>query len=365
MTATVTLPERRRASPLLVALLAAALVIFILYRIGDLLLIAFIAALIAVYLAAVTDLLARRTGAPRGVALIAALTLTIVALAGVGALLAPPLVQQTQDLIGNFPHYLSEIDGAVRRLAARYPFIGGTGGQGGEGLVSQVLMDTANFLRHSVLDYATSIGRIAIEAIAVLVMAIYLAYRPRLYAEGVVALIPPRYRDAAHRILADITTSLRSWIVAQLMDMIVLAILTGVGLWILGVPYVLAFAIFTGLVALIPFFGTIFSTVLPALLVLGDRGFVAFLAVASVGVIVHILEANIVNPLIMQSRVELPAVLTIFTVLAMGELGGLLGLLVAVPLLAIIMVIVRHVLLQRVYGGGPLEPEPPVERRAP
>jgi len=57
--------------------------------------------------------------------------------------------------------------------------------------------------------------------------------------------------------------------------------------------YWLAFAAFTGVVALIPFFGTLFSTLLPALLVLPDRGILASLLVASVGVVVHLVEANL------------------------------------------------------------------------
>jgi predicted PurR-regulated permease PerM len=141
---------------------------------------------------------------------------------------------------------------------------------------------------------------------------------------------------------------------AQLMAMVLLGVLTAIGLWVLDVPYWLAFGIFAGLAALVPFFGTLFSTLLPALLVLGERGFLAFLAVASVGVVVHLIEANIVGPLLMQRQVALPPVLTILSVLVMAELAGPVGLVVAVPALATVMVLVRHVLLKHVYGdAGP------------
>jgi len=162
--------------------------------------------------------------------------------------------------------------------------------------------------------------------------------------------VPPRHRAFARAVVNDLAATLRAWVGAQLIEMVVLAILTGVGLWLLDVPYWLAFAIFTGVVALIPFFGTLFSTVLPALLVLPGRGLLVALAVASVGVVVHLVEANLVGPLVMHRRVALPPVLTILSVLVAAELSGLPGMLVAVPAVASLVVLVRHVLIDRVYG---------------
>jgi predicted PurR-regulated permease PerM len=103
----------------------------------------------------------------------------------------------------------------------------------------------------------------------------------------------------------------------------------------------------------VPFFGTITSTLLPALLVLPDRGPLAAFAVAMVGVVVHLVEANVVHPLIMQHRVALPPALTIIGVLIMGALAGLLGMVVAVPLLATIVVLVRHIVIYQTYGERP------------
>jgi len=211
------------------------------------------------------------------------------------------------------------------------------------------------FVRRGIIPTATATGVVLVEGIAVVVMAIYLAFRPSLYQEGILALVPPQHRSFARAILLDLAATLRAWVVAQLIAMVVLAVLTGIGLWLLGVPYWLAFAIFTGVVALIPFFGTLFSTVLPALLVLPDRGLLAALAVASVGVVVHLAEANLVGPIVMHRRVSLPPVLTILSVLVAAELSGLLGMLVAVPALASMMVLVRHILIHRAYGEGGVE----------
>lgn len=293
-----------------------------------------------------------------------ALAITLVGVAGIVALLAPPLVRQTDELVTAVPGYLSELDRLLRGLAERYPVLLRAGVASSErGVVTTALLGVAEFVRTGIIPYATATGRVVIDAVAVVVMALYLAVQPSLYRDGIVALVPPPHRPLARAILSDLGGTLRAWVMAQLLAMVVLGVLTALGLWILDVPYWLAFGIFTGLVALIPFFGTLVSTLLPALLVLGDRGFLAFLAVASVGVVVHVVEANLVAPIIMHRRVALPPVLTILSVLVMAELAGPLGLIVAVPALATAMVLVRHVVLGRVYGD-PLEPPAPVPAAA-
>lgn len=343
----------RRTAPLVLVLLAAAVLLF-LWRIAELVLIAFIAALIAVYLGGFTDILCRRLRFPRGPGLVLALLLTLAALGGIGALLGAAVAEQTQDLIAAVPRYLTALDQQLRNLASSYPLLRRTGIASAEtGLITSALTELAGFVRRGVFVYATATGRVLIDTVAVIVMALYLALRPTLYRDGLVQLVPPRFRTVAREVLDDLADSLRAWVGAQLLAMVVLAVLTGVGLWLLDVPYWLAFAIFTGVLVMVPFFGTIVSTLLPALLVLGDRGLLAFLAVASVGVVVHLVEANVVHPVIMQHRVALPPVLTILSVLVMAKVGGLLGMLVAVPALATLVVLLRHVLIFQLYGERP------------
>jgi len=350
LTSSDAVPSARRAAPLLLMLLVAAIVLFV-YRIADLLLLVFIATLVAVYLSAVTDAAVRWGRLPRPLALALAIFATLVALAAVAALVATPVTQQTQDLIAAVPRYLTQLDATIAGWTRRVPILRRAGLSAGEsGLVSTALKEGVAFVRGAIIPTAAAAGLVAIEAIAVLVMAIYLAVRPSLYQVGLLALVPPRHRSFARAIVLDLAATLRAWVGAQLLSMVLLAILTGIGLWLLDVPYWLAFALFTGVVVLIPFFGSLFSTVLPALLVLPDRGVLAALAVASVGVVVHLVEANLVSPIVMHRRISLPPVLTILSVLVGAELSGLAGMLVAVPALAVTIVLVRHILMDRAYG---------------
>ncbi len=358
-------PFARRAAPLLLVVAAAALGLLAL-RLAGLLLLLFIALLIAIYLAALTDLAVRWLRLPRPLLLALAILGTLAAIAGVAALVAQPVGVQTQELVAAVPRYLADLDKLVAGWVQRVPLLRRAGlGSPETGLVSALLQEGVGFVRRGIIPTAAATGVVLVEAVTVLFMAVYLSIQPAIYQEGVLALVPPRERSFARAILRDVVATLRSWVGAQLLAMVVLATLTGLGLWALRVPYWLAFAVFTGFVALIPFFGTLFSTVLPALLVLPERGPVGALAVASIGVVVHLIEANLVSPLIMRHRVALPPVLTILSVLVAAELGGLLGMVVAVPALATVVVLVRHLLIHRVYDerGGEAVVLPPAVLR--
>src|SRR5215212_4910108 len=115
-------------------------------------------------------------------------------------------------------------------------------------------------------------------------------------------------------------------------------------------PYFSAFGVFAGVAAIVPFFGVLLSTVVPALFALGAFGVTKALLVAALGIIVHLIEANFVAPVVMERQVNIPPVITIAGVLLIGKLFGLAGLVIAVPILALVMILIRHILLGQVYG---------------
>jgi predicted PurR-regulated permease PerM len=334
-----------------VALFVAALFVLFIIRVVEVLLLVFIAILLAVYLSAITDWLERRFGVRRWLGLTIAVVATIAGVSGIAVLLVPPVLDQTQALFNGLPQTLRRIQDVLAGWAGEYSALARTElANPSSGLVAGLVTDAIGFVRGSLIGYVRGGGKVFIEGAAVLVMALYLARQPRLYSAGLVSLIPPRYRPIAARIAQDAGATLRAWVVGQLLAMAVLALLTALGLWILGVPYWLAFGIFTGLVAIVPFFGTLVSTLLPALFVVASGDWVKVLLVIVLGIVVHVFEANVVVPRIMQRKVDLPPVLTISSVLVMGTLLGPIGLIVAVPCLCVVMVLVRHVLHREVYG---------------
>lgn len=341
----------QRLAATLVVLFVVALLLLFLREVREVIVLLFIAALLAVYLSAVTDILVRRFRLVRPLALTLAMILTLAAATGVGALILPPLVQQVQDLVGALPRYAQDLEGVMASWAERYPVLEGTvlGAEGG-GAVQTMIDDATGFVRGSLLPYLTAGGKLAVELVSVMAMAIYLARNPGEYREGLISLAPPKQRHIARATMADLGETMRTWIWAQLFAMLVLGVLTAIGLWALQVPYALAFGVFTGVVAIVPFFGTIVSTIIPALLMLTISSFPHAVAVLGLGIVVHLIEANVVAPLIFEERVSLPPVLTIMSVLVMTTLLGALGLIVAVPTLAALMVGVRHILFGQIYG---------------
>ena len=348
----VSAPDGRRTFPIGRLLLAVALVALAIKTV-DILLVVFLAVILAIYLNSLTDLLHRRLGMPTQLGLALAVGATMGALVGVILLIAPPVTAQVQDLLTNLPRYLASLDTNLNEFIGSIPVLRRSvtpGADGQPGVLANALSEILGFLRGAAVPYLKGGVEVLIEGVSVLVMAIFLARHPQVYSDGVVALAPPPRRPLARAILRDLNLTIRAWVIGQIIAMVLLAALTTLGLWALGMPYFLAFGVFAGVAAIVPFFGVLLSTLLPALFALGAFGVTKALLVGALGVVVHLIEANFVAPVVMERQVNLPPVVTIAGVLLIGKLFGLGGLIIAVPILALVMILVRHILLGQVYG---------------
>jgi predicted PurR-regulated permease PerM len=343
--------RRVRLLPGLTAAVLTVLLLWLAAKVADVLLFFFLAVLIAVYLDALNEFIAARTKLGHKSAFALTIILTLAALAGIGALLVPPLVEQTRQLILRLPDFAIAWKAWLGRLLEQFPALQPLFTTDAQAQVVSTVLDQAQGLVSDLLPKAFSVARGFIDVASTLAMGLYLALHPATYRDFAVSLTPPRHRDATRAVLTSLGRTLRAWVLAQLFTMAVLGALMAIGLRLLNVPYWLTFGIFCGLAAIVPFFGTVISTIVPALFVLGGTGgLVGALLVLLLGVVVHLIEGNIVAPLVMQRGVHLPPVFSIMAVLISGTLLGPLGLLVAVPALCIAMVLVRKVLIARVYG---------------
>jgi predicted PurR-regulated permease PerM len=348
--------RRARFAPILTATVLTVLLLLLVRQVADVLVLLLLGILLSLYLRALAGVIERRLRIPEPFAYIAALVSTIVAVGGLLWVLVPPVIQQTQQLLAVLPNYIAGWEAGLNRVLSRYPGLAEFVGPGNHRIL-QAIYDRLGGTFGDVVPRALGLVHAAINVFAVGVMGIYLSLRPTLYREWLIALFPPIHRDLVRDVLADLATSLRAFIVAQLTTMFVLAALTALALSALQVPFWLPFGVFTGLVAIVPFFGTLVSTIIPALFVLNGTGIWGLSPVAhsmmvvALGVVIHLIEGNLVSPLVMSRKVDLPPVLTIMSVLIMGKLLGGMGLIVAVPVLAITMVIVRRILITRIYEG--------------
>ena len=342
---------RFRFAPVLAATVITLLALLLLYSTAELFLLLFIAVLISLYLGALSDGIQSRTGWPRRGAVALAIIASLAVFVGFIWLLVPPIVEQTQALVKVLPDTILRWDSAIDQALARNPALRSLWNPGQHRVLLAVYEQTSRYFTDVLPKLFGALG-FTIEIVSVAIMGVYLTLHPGLYREYLIALFPPLHRDLVRNVLADLSRTLRSWIVGQLTSMTLLGVLTTIGLWALGVPYWLTFGLFAGVAAIVPFFGTLVSTLLPALFVLGASGGPGrALAVIGLGVFIHLIEGNLVSPLIMQRQVNLPPVLTILSVLIMGKLLGPVGLLVAVPTLVLVDVIVRRVLMNRIYEG--------------
>jgi predicted PurR-regulated permease PerM len=340
-----------RLAPALTTIVLTVLALWMVGKTASVFLLLFLAIIISLYLGAVRDLLVKRGRLPDRLAFFLAIVGTLVAVVGLFALLVPPVIEQTRELFTILPDQITRWEQAFDKFVSRFPAMREVW-KPGDHRVLLAVYEQLSSTAGDVVPKVFSFVHIVIEIFAVLVMSIYLALQPGVYREWLIALFPPVHRDLVRDVLRDLADALRSYIVAQLLAMTILAVFTAIGLYLLDVPYWLTFGIFTGLVAVVPFFGSLISTVLPALFVLGGPGGgTRALLVILLGVVVHVFEGNVVIPRVMSHKLELPPVLTIVAVLVMGALLGPLGLILAVPTLASIMVIVRRILISRIYEG--------------
>jgi predicted PurR-regulated permease PerM len=347
--------RRFRFAPILAATVLTLLLLLLVKAVANVFVLLFVGVLVSLYLRALAGVIERRARLKEPYPFLLAVTLTVAVVAVLVSILVPPVVQQTQQLYSVLPNYISGWEAGVDRLAAQYPGLRDVVGEGDHRVV-KAIYDWAAAEAGQLLPRALGFVRVAVDLFAVTVIAIYLSLNPQMYRDWLTTLFPLAHRDFVNTVLTDLGSTLRSWIVGQLLTMFVLGLLTAVGLYVLRVPFWLPFGLFAGLVAIVPFFGTLVSTILPALFVLNGDGIGSIGAtghsvlVIIFGSLVHVLGAYVVMPVIMQNKVKLPPVHVLVSVLIMGQLIGAMGLVIAVPTLAVAMVIMRHV-----PGMGALE----------
>ena len=342
---------RPKVGSVIAGVILTVLLLWMLGATAHVFLLLFIAIILSLYLGAVRDLLVDRAHLPPRLAFFVSVVGSFTALLGLFAILLPPVVEQTRSLIIVLPQYIDTWEKGIDTFVSRFPAMRDVWKPGEHPLLSAVYDQLAQ-QAETVVPRVLSFVNFLIDTFAVGVMSIYLALQPGTYREWLIALFPPIHRDLVRDVLRDLADALRAYIVGQLLTMTVLAALTAAGLYILKVPYWLTFGIFTGLVAVVPFFGTLLSTTLPALFVLGGPGGgTRALYVLLLGVIIHLIEGNLVSPLVMSKKIDMPPVLTITAVLVIGKLLGPLGLVVALPILVSVMVVVRRILINRIYEG--------------
>jgi predicted PurR-regulated permease PerM len=197
--------------------------------------------------------------------------------------------------------------------------------------------------------FALSLGNGIADTLLVVVGGIYLAAQPNLYRTGLIKLIPARSRGLAATALEESGATLGLWLKGRLISMAVVAGLTAIGLWLIGLPSWLSLALLSGLLEFIPFIGPIIAAV-PAILLALAASPQAALWAALLYLIVQQIEGNIVEPLVQQRAVTIPPALLLFALVAAGLLFGIAGIILGAPLTVVLYVFVKHLYVREALG---------------
>ncbi len=194
--------------------------------------------------------------------------------------------------------------------------------------------------QNSFLRMLTSTFAVTGAFLLVLFIAAYIGVDPHLYHGGVLALVPARERDRAALTLARLATTLRRWLVTQLIAMVVIGAVTTVFLLAFQVKAALPLGILAGVAKFIPIVGSIFAAIPAVAMAFIDSPHKAL--VVGIGyIVIQFVENHLLVPVLMKHGVNLPPAMTLGIQALMALLFGFLGLLVAVPLLAAVLTIVR------------------------
>lgn len=202
---------------------------------------------------------------------------------------------------------------------------------------------------HYLFPFLTSTFEMFAGLLLIVMMSLYIGADPYTYRNGLLHLFPKRKRERLGEVMSAMSTMLRKWLVTQLIAMVVIGVVSTVALLVLGVKAPFALGIIAALLEFVPTVGPILSAV-PAI----AMGFLdspeKALYVGLAYLAIQQLEGHILIPLLMKGGMDLPPVLTIVTQGLMALLFGFLGLMIAVPLLAAVMVPVKMLYVEDALG---------------
>ena len=324
---------RRLFLTLGVAALAATL-----YLTGDLLILAFGAILGAIAIHAIAEIYHDRVRLPERIALGAAIVSVLALLGLLGWLFGVEFRAQVNLLVSSLPSILDQIGGEMAQSpvgakvvdAVRAAFAG-----------SRIAQDIGGL--------AEGAGQFVLNALLVLVSAIFFAVDPKVYERGFLLLMPPSKRAAVEDALLDTAPTLRLWLRAQLIQMTTMGVLVGAGLWWIGVPSAPALGLLTGISEFIPYVGPL-AAMVPALGLAATKSVDHVLWTVGVFAAVRVVQTNFIPPYVTSRVVAIPPAITLFSILAIGAVFGLFGLFFSAALLVVIYTLVRSLYLRDTLG---------------
>jgi predicted PurR-regulated permease PerM len=334
-----------------IALFIALLIVTGFYMLGwhgYFFLLVFAGILLAVLFCGMTDWIESKLHLKRGLSLLLAVLFFFGVIVAAFWLVAPTVSQQVQEMRQTIPQAVSKVE----EWLTQYGW--------GQKLVEQVPDDMSKAVpkQDALLSNLSGIFSSTLSFLAdfaiVIITALFLASNPQLYTVGLTRLFPVRTRSRVIQVLGKCYTNLKSWLVGMLSAMAIIGVSAAIGYSLIGLPLAFALALIAFFLAFIPNVGPWIAG-LPAVLVgLTVSPQMALYVIVVYGGI-QLVESYVVTPIIFQKTVDLPPALLLFFQVLLGILQGALGLLLAAPILAVIMVLINELYIKDVLEAEPVD----------
>lgn len=319
-----------------------AILCIVSWLVFDFLLLIFAAVLFGVLITGVSRWLQGKSGMPYPAALATFLGALILVSALIGVSLAPSIAEQFDALTESIPE-------AVDRLQERAEDNRALGwAMDQQDRIQNAIQENVGIMTMVTGVMASIAGAVSSFFIA-LAIGICFSLNPGKYLTGTLKLVPTGYRKRAGDVLRETGGTLQSWLLAKLLEMLLIGILTTLGLWLLGIELAMALGLIAGLLSFIPNIGPIIA-VIPALLLASLEGFDIVLWVAALYIGVQALESWGLTPYLQKRIVDMPPAITLSMQILFGLLAGTIGLVLATPLAAAAMVMINMIYVQDILG---------------
>ena len=286
--------------------------------------------------------------ARRSLAMAGSYLLVIIAISVFGMVVLPVLVESAGQLIGNVSFYTGRINELINQLIAYIPdeAISKEVQAAITQLFGLIYDFVASFLTQAV-SVATRVASSVIEVVMGIIISVYmLSDKEKLIAQMkkiLSAFLPPRAMEEILRVAHDSNQKFSGFITGKIIDSTIIGILCAVGMLIFQMPFVALVSLIVGITNVIPYFGPFIGAIPGVILVLigGDITKAVLFAAFILGL--QQFDGNILGPAILGQSTGLSAMWVVFAILLFGGLYGFVGMLIGVPLLAVIFGVLRSV----------------------
>lgn len=338
-----------------VGIFALLVSFYVLWKIRQTLLLVFVSVVLAIALNRLVQRF-QDVGVKRGMAVALAAVLFLISCLAFIGIVIPPFVEQLQTFITLVPTFTEQLKTWMEWLENQIPQ------QWAEDIriIDLLAQQTQPFVLGLFDNFFTIFSdllALVLRLVLVFILTIMLLTDPEQYHRPFRLLFPAFYRQRVDDILQECETGLVGWVIGTALTTGFVAILCGLGLWVLKVPLVLANALWAGFTELIPNIGPALGVLPPLIIALLDSPWKAA-TVLVLYFLVQQLEVYLIVPMVMKEQVALPPAVTLLSQLIFASFFGVLGLFLALPLMIITRIVLKEVLVkdildrwQKIPGG--------------